>query len=205
MRRSYVPATGLAAALLAVACAACGSAAAPAQPAASSASSGGAAPAASGTMACAAGALRVTGLRTQAGTMPGTVTSVEFRNTGTGACTLDGWPAVAIASPGPVRAGAKIRRQGDTAAFTIARTRVRLAPGASATASLLIATPQSAASCAAPAWRVTPPPGRGPATVLRPAAGPRVCAGSTVVVSPVYPGARLRAHFFGPSPGHSPT
>ncbi len=197
MRRSYVPITGLAAALLAAFCAACGSAAAPAQPGSPAADPG------HGT--CPAGALRVTGLRTQAGTMPGTVTSVEFRNTGTGACTLDGWPAVVIASPAAVRAGAKIRRQGDTAAFTIARTRVRLAPGASATASLLIATPQPAASCAAPSWQVTPPPGRGPATVLHSAAGPRVCAGSTVVVSPVYPGARLRAHFFGPSPGHSPT
>ncbi len=133
---------------------------------------------------CPGYALRVTGLTSQAGTMPGTVTTIFFRNAGARTCTLDGWPGLAIRGPATVRTAVAVRDLSAAGAWAIARTRVALRPGASAAASLLISAPAGAARCATVSWAVTPPRAPGPVTVLPSPAHLRICADDTIAVSP---------------------
>ncbi|OLM00911.1 hypothetical protein Ae406Ps2_0911c [Pseudonocardia sp. Ae406_Ps2] len=103
---------------------------------------------------------------------PAEVSYLVFRNTGDGACVLDGYPGVAFV------AGNEGTRVGPRAAIDGPRARVRLAPGAAATAALRVRATASypEADCVpeqARGLRVTPPGGSGGRFVPRP--GP-VCS-----------------------------
>ncbi|WP_226362435.1 DUF4232 domain-containing protein [Pseudonocardia sp. ICBG1142] len=103
---------------------------------------------------------------------PAEVSYLVFRNTGDDACVLDGYPGVAFV------AGNEGTRVGPRAAIDGPRARVRLAPGAAATAALRVRATGSypEADCVpeqARGLRVTPPGGSGGRFVPRP--GP-VCS-----------------------------
>lgn len=137
---------------------------------------------------CSAPDLRISGPQAPSVTMPGTVAAIVFRNVSATSCTLEGWPKVAIAGPRPAAGTVPVKDATTTAAWTVKAARTVLRPGASAAATVLIATPQTAKGCGSPAWSVTPP-GAARATVIHgPPGSPPVCAGSTIVVSVVYPG-----------------
>jgi Domain of unknown function (DUF4232) len=147
------------------------------------------------TPMCAEHDLRVRGPASTVETMPGAVTVIVFRNAGGTACSLEGWPKVAILGPRPGPAAVPIRYGTATGAWSIALTRVLLRPGASAAASMLIGTPTNASGCDSPAWAVTPPQGVRREVVHEPRGGPQVCVGDSIVVSPVYPGDAPRVSY----------
>lgn len=147
------------------------------------------------TPPCAENDLRIRGPESPVETMPGSVTVIVFRNAGGTACSLEGWPKVALLGPRPEPATIPIRYGTATGAWSIALTRVLLPPGASAAASMLIATPTSASGCGSPTWAVTPPRGLRSVVVHQPPGGPRVCVGDSIVVSPVYPGQAPRVSY----------
>ncbi|MBO4240458.1 DUF4232 domain-containing protein, partial [Pseudonocardia alni] len=103
---------------------------------------------------------------------PVAVADLVFRNTGSAPCVLDGYPGVAFV------AGNEGTRVGPRAAIDGPRARVRLAPGAAATAPLRVraTTSYPEADCLpeqARGLRVAPPGGSGGTFVPRP--GP-VCS-----------------------------
>ncbi len=106
---------------------------------------------------------------------PAAVADLVFRNTGGAPCVLDGYPGVAFV------AGNEGTRVGPRAAIDGPRARVRLAPGAVATAPLRVraTTSYPEADCVpeqARGLRVAPPGGSGGTFVPRP--GP-VCSATT--------------------------
>ncbi|MGO8883201.1 MAG: DUF4232 domain-containing protein [Streptosporangiaceae bacterium] len=155
----------------------------------------------SGVTSCAQVHLHISGPRLRGDTMPGPVAIIVFRNTAKTACSLKGWPKVALLGPRP--GVVPVRDMTATGAWAMGVTRVVLRPGGSATSSMLIATPASVGECGMPGWALTPPGGPRPVHVRQQAGDPQICAGETLAVSPVYPGQVLRVTF-GPSPGHSP-
>ena len=144
---------------------------------------------------CAARDLRIRGPESQTGTMPGIVTVIVLRNAGGTACSLEGWPRVAILGSRRGQAAVPISYRTATAAWSIEMTRVVLRPGASAAASILIGTPANASSCRFPTWAVTPPDSARKAVFHQPPGGPQVCLGDSIVVSPVYPGHTPRVSY----------
>ena len=147
------------------------------------------------TPVCAEHDLRIRGPQSTVETMPGVVTVIVFRNAGGSACSLEGWPKVAILGPRPGPTAVPIRDGTATGAWSIALTRVLLRPGASAAASFLIGTPTNASGCGSPTWAVTPPQGVRRVVVHQTLGGPQVCVGDSIVVSPVYPGDTPRVSY----------
>ncbi|HEV2370945.1 MAG TPA: DUF4232 domain-containing protein [Streptosporangiaceae bacterium] len=120
---------------------------------------------------------------------------LTFSNAGRTACSLAGWPRLTVAQPRALRTvpiidgTVSIRWvKNGTASRVIEPTRVRLAPGGSAVATVTVDSGITESDCAGPLWEVGLPQGGGAAS-LRPAgrATVNLCHGSTVDVSPVYP------------------
>lgn len=122
---------------------------------------------------------------------------LEFRNAGAVPCILEGWPSLTLA-PAPrgvsVSDGTLSVRQagrGRSSSRVIEPTRVLLRPGQQAVSAVTLGLVPFCTGERAPAWSVTPPRGRAstslPGGAASPVAAPSVCAGTKIVVSPVYP------------------
>ena len=120
------------------------------------------------------------------GGMGSATTAIIFTNTGSQACSMIGWPT--IATPGLRTTIQYATFTG--AGFVVPVTRVVVAPGSTAAASLnLFAAPgNSYGECDKPgSWAITPPGGDQP-TQLAWVRFQGACLDGTVIVSPVYPG-----------------
>jgi hypothetical protein len=135
---------------------------------------------------CAARSLHPHLTRTADSTMPGTVGAVVFRNIGTAACELEGYPQVRLR--GASRPRAAIAYVAGTGSWSVSRTEVRLRPGASAAANLMISEAANPGRCGSRTWVITPPGGGRATTLEAPASWPAACTGNTIAVSRVYPG-----------------
>jgi hypothetical protein len=136
---------------------------------------------------CAARSLRVSPVRAAADSMPGLVVAVRFRNAGSRACSVTGFPAV---SARPGANALRVRYTAQNAAWTVARRPVLLRPGASAAVDVLISSFSAVTfvPCRTPQSMAVAPPGGGPATwIVAPPSWQGVCVRGQVEVSPVYP------------------
>lgn len=135
---------------------------------------------------CVARSLRLRLTRTADSTMPGTVGAVVFRNTGATTCELEGYPQVRLrGTTRPRRAVAYVTATGS---WSVGRTEIRLRPGASAAANLMISEAANPGRCGSRTWAITPPGGGRATTLDAPASWPAACTGNTIAVSRVYPG-----------------
>jgi hypothetical protein len=136
---------------------------------------------------CAARSLRLGTVRQPASTMPGIVTAVLFRNTGTITCWLKGWPQVTVPPRAPGDPLVKVQDVQGTGSWSVAVTRVVLRPGQSAAANLMIGEAAGTGTCGSRAWAVTPPGGQRAVTVHERLTWPDACTANGLAVSPVYP------------------
>jgi Protein of unknown function (DUF4232) len=122
---------------------------------------------------------------------------LSLRNTGATACSLKGWPRLAMASSRPPRLApvsygtlSTLFRPGasETSSRIVEPTQVVLMPGAAALSAVTVALPPLQTGCVRTAWAITSPlTGSSPAR--RPPGGPpQICDGTSIVVSPIYPG-----------------
>jgi hypothetical protein len=144
---------------------------------------------------------------------------LQIRNAGPVACSVEGWPRLAIAAPRAMRAvpisdstvSTMATRRGSVSRV-VRPTRVVLAPGAMAAATITVTFPLDEVGCANAVWSVTPPRGSTATPVRRArASAPHrqipllLCRSSTVVVSPVYPAdVPVGQNYLPAAPGLSP-
>jgi hypothetical protein len=136
---------------------------------------------------CTPRSLRISPVRAAADSMPGLVVAVRFRNAGSRACSLAGYPALSAPPGAPAL---RPRYTAQNAVWTVARRPVLLRPGASAAASVLIASFSAVTNlpCRTPQSMAVAPPGGGRVIwIVAPASWQGVCLRGAVEVSPVYP------------------
>lgn len=120
---------------------------------------------------------------------------LALRNTGTAACSLEGWPRLAMT-------GSRQPRQVSISYGTLSLvyplgaseqkprvvepTRVVLAPGATAVSTVTVALTPAEVGCVRTGWAVTPP-ALGSSARRAPGSPSWICDGTSIVVSPVYP------------------
>lgn len=111
--------------------------------------------------ACATGQLRIT-VQEWGFTMPGNVANIAFRNIGSTACTLTGWPTVQVVGPDgrtPVTTRLTYSRSdGEVGVVPVAP--VVLSPGNTVEASLMIWDPGGGCAGRSFTWIITPPGAR---------------------------------------------
>jgi hypothetical protein len=196
-----VPAAGLiAAGLLAAGCgtAASGAAQSPGSAATSAAGSTGptSQPTAAGSGECPAGNLKVT-IGPGNGAAGSIYYPLDFRNTGSAACTLYGYPGVAfVTKAGGTAAGGTVLGEPAFRNAAISPTLVTLAPGVTAHASLQVQVAQNypVATCKPVTghWLQVYPPGSKAAEYVRFTAvtcAGKIPSGSTLGIYVVLPGA----------------
>jgi Protein of unknown function (DUF4232) len=135
---------------------------------------------------CAARSLRLRLTRMTGATMPGTVGAVVFRNAGATTCELAGFPQVRLSGTNLPRRAVAYFAVG--ASWSVAKTEVRLRPGGSAAADLMIAEAVNPGPCGSRTWVIVPPGGGRATTLAAPPSWPDACTRDAIVVSPVYPG-----------------
>jgi Protein of unknown function (DUF4232) len=127
---------------------------------------------------------------------------LRIRNTGRAACSLEGWPNLAVSAPRAMRAvpvsygtvSLRPTRRGPVSRV-VEPTQVVLPPHTQAAATVTVTYPLAGVGCASAAWSVTPPHSSRPTLVRRSQiSGMRqvrleICQSSTIEVSPVYPAA----------------
>lgn len=152
------------------------------------------------TRACQTADLAITNPRKAVTGMTGTTVALVFRNIGTTFCSLVGWPT--IATPGHPN---KVQYQTVTgAAFEVAVTHVKLAPGSTAASSLVITAPGNTSGCNTKgSWAVTPPGARQHVNVVWPMSQ-GACDHGTIIVSPIYRGSSPVNGTYPPSARHIP-
>lgn len=119
---------------------------------------------------------------------------LALRNTGTAACSLEGWPRLATGSRQPRQVSISYGTlslvyppgAGQQKPRVVEPTRVVLAPGATAVSTVTVALMPAEIGCVRTGWAVTPP-APGSSARRTPGSPSWICDGTSIVVSPVYP------------------